>query len=79
MLRAREHFFINAERHQQFRQFIDRVRAMADECIEVCGRDAKFVCNVCKFGTVEVANLANFLPVPEPVPKDFNELVDDRI
>jgi hypothetical protein len=35
-------FFINAESCQQFRQFIDGMRALANECIEVCGRNTKF-------------------------------------
>ena len=69
--------FINAESRQQFRQFIDRMQALADECIEVCGRNAKFVCNVCKFGAIEIADLADFPPVLEPVAKDINELVED--
>jgi hypothetical protein len=42
----------------------------------VCGRNAKFVCNVCKHGIIEVADLADFLPMLEPVAKDINELVD---
>jgi hypothetical protein len=43
----------------------------------VCGRNAEFVCKVCKFIIIKVADLPDFLLVLAPVAKGINELADN--
>src|ERR1700687_3877025 len=78
-LRTRQRFLVDAKSLQQFRQFIGRMRASADQCVEVCRRNAKVVCNACKLAAIEAADFPDRLPVLEPIAKEIDDLGDDWI
>src|ERR1700737_1455040 len=71
-----ESHFVDAERLQEPRQFICGVKSLANQRIEIRGRDAEFLRDACKFTAVELANLADIPPVLEPVTEYIDGLFD---
>src|SRR5579863_3545929 len=76
-LRARESFRINAESPEQFRQFVGRMRSLADERIEVSGCNAKFARDAGEFAAIEAAQFTDFPAMVEPATKSIDHIVDD--
>jgi hypothetical protein len=55
------------------------MRPSADQRLEVCGRNPKFVCNICKLAAIDAADFPDFLSVLEPISKEFDEPGDEWI
>src|SRR6266852_17449 len=77
--RACDGLLVDAESREQFRQFFGCMRASAYERIQIVGRDTEFVRDARELARLELAHLANFLSMLEPIVENIDQLVDDRV
>ena len=78
-LGARQVSLVDAKRPEHFRQLVGGMRPLADQLLEIGGRNPQIAGDLVETGGVHFAHFLQLAPVLQPVTKGFNHEIDDRI
>ena len=77
-MRARV-LLVDAERLEQFRQFVGGMRPLTDQFVQIGGRNPQIACDAVELRRVELAHLVQLPPVLEPVAERMDQRFNDGI